>query len=140
MSDIAVTAANVLPGTGAVTPFKASDVFGEAVTAGMAVYRKASDNKIYKAVANATSAEAACIGIARNGGSAGQPAIYQSGGVIAIGGTTVAGTIYCASAANAGGICPWGDLASTNLVTIIGVGDGSGNIKMNINASAVPHA
>lgn len=140
MSAISVTAGNVLPGANAVATFNSSNVFGETVTAGQAVYQKASDGKFYKAKASLTATEAACVGIARNGGSAGQPAFFQTSGTIAIGGTTVAGTIYCVSAGTAGDIVPWADLASTNYVTILGVGDGLGNIVMGINVTGIAHA
>lgn len=141
MADISITPGSVLPGTSAVTSVPGTtDVYGETVTAGMAVYLKVSDKKIYKALANGTAAQAAHIGIARIGGSAGQPAIWQSGGTIAIGGTTVAGTIYCLSKNNAGGIGPWADLAATNYVSIVGVGDGLGNIVQGINNTGVLHA
>lgn len=139
MSAISVTAGNVLPGANAVATFNSSNVFGETVTAGQAVYQKASDGKFYKAQAD-TAAKATCVGIARNGGSAGQPAFFQTAGTIAIGGTTVAGTIYCVSAGTAGDIVPWADLATTNYVTILGVGDGTGNIIMGINVTGITHA
>lgn len=139
---MSITAGSVLPGSGAVTSVPdTTDIFGETVTAGQALFKKYStDKKLYKAKADGTAEQAAVIGIARLGGSAGQTAFWQSGGTIAIGATTVAGTIYTASTNAAGGLNPWADLGSSDYVSIVGVGDGAGNLVMGINNTGIQHA
>jgi hypothetical protein len=138
MADLTVTAASVVKSTGA-TLTAASEVYGETVTAGQSVYRKSTDSKIYKAQSDGTAEEATAIGIALVGGAVGQPAVYQTGGLITIGATVAIGTIYVVSA-TAGGIAPWADLASTNYVTIVGIGSTAAVIAMSINASGIQHA
>ena len=139
MADLSITATSVLKGTNAVVSTVTSNVFGETMTAGQSAYRKAADQKIYKAKAD-TTADATCIGVVLNGGAVNQPCVFQSAGTITIGATTAAGTIYCVSGANFGGIAPWADLSAGQYVTIIGVGDGAGGIVMGINVTGVAHA
>jgi hypothetical protein len=140
VADLSITATSVLPDTGASIQTVAGTVFGEAVTAGQAVYRKAADSKIYKAKGGTDPAVASSIGIALNGGAAGQPAVYQNGGPIAIGASTAAGTPYHCSGANFGGIAPYGDLTTGNYVTLLGYGDGAGNINMIVKPTGIQHA
>lgn len=130
MADVTITAANVVAGTSAQT---LTGTAGETITAGQAVYLKAADSKLYKADANVTSAEATAVGIALHGSLANQPLTYQTAGTITIGGTVVAGTAYYVSA-TAGGICPFADLTSTNLATLLGVATTTGAIKLTIQA------
>lgn len=143
MADITITPANVVPGSGAT---QVQGTAGETITAGMAVYYKSSDQRWWKAQADGTAAESGngtMYGIALTGSSAGQPIFvdtFDGTTGITIGGTTVVGTIYCVSA-TAGGICPWADLASTNYVTVLGVGAPSNKILMVQNAATgIAHA
>lgn len=126
-----------MPGTGAAITAGSDQLFGETCTAGQPLYR-GSDLKLYKAISD-TAAHAACVGIALNGGAAGQPAAFQSGGIIAIGGTAAQGTPYWVSG-SAGGIQPYADVGSGEYCTLVGVGDGSGNIVMSIKAYGLTHA
>lgn len=136
MSDITITAASVLPATGAVME---DGIAGETITAGMAVYLKASDSRLWKAVA--TSAAAAdAKGIALHAALAGQPLKYQKGGPMNIGATTDKTTTYMVSAANAGGVAPQADLASTNKITRLGYAtatDGSFVVDIRATGAAV---
>jgi hypothetical protein len=71
MGDIAVTAAKV----GVVYPERAeiySGIAGATITAGQAVYIVVADGKLNLADENASAETSACIGIALNGGGAGQ--------------------------------------------------------------------
>lgn len=138
MADLSITVASVLAAANAPKSSDQTYVWGEAVTRGMSVYRNA-DGKFYRAKAT-TAILAAAVGIALVDGATGQPAIYQTGGSIAIGATGVAGTIYVVSAANFGGIAPWADIATGNFVTILGVGDGAGNIALSLNPTGIAHA
>lgn len=117
MAALTITAANIIKGTGAQT---ASGTAGETITAGMAVYIKSSDNKIYKADANASAEASAAVGVALHGALASQPIVYQVGGPLSFGAILTAGLIYVAGATTAGDINPSSDLASGWYTNIIG--------------------
>lgn len=119
MADISITATSVVPGTGA--QINKERVAGETITAGMPVYRKASDDRWWKSQTDGTSAEADALGIALHAASAGQPLAVQTGGQITIGATIAAGVFYYVSN-TAGGICPVADLGTADYVTVIGYG------------------
>lgn len=118
-----------------------STVFGEAVTAGQAVYLKSSDGKWWLAQCDGTAEEAGSggVGVALNGGAANQPAAVQTGGLITIGGTVAATLVYVVSA-TAGGICPIADLVSTNKLTILGYATTTGVIDLRPLATGVAKA
>jgi hypothetical protein len=116
LADLTITATSVVKGTGAQLDY--TRVFGETVTAGMPVYLKESDGKYWKSQSDGTSAEAEALGIAINGGAAGQPAVVQTGGQLTIGATVAAGVFYYVSN-TAGGICPVADLGTADYVTAI---------------------
>lgn len=136
MADLSITAANVKPGTTCTTT---NGTYGETVTAGQAVYKSASDNYYYKAECDSTTAKAAAVGIALNSGSQYQPATILTSGNCSIGATVTVGSVYIVSA-TAGGIAPTTDLASTNYVTILGVGDTAATLLIKINASGAQKA
>lgn len=142
MADIAVTPASVAPGASST---QIQGIAGETITAGMAVYQKSTDSKWYKALASGTaqqSGNGVTYGIALTGSSAGQPIVVDTSDPngIAIGGTTVVGTLYCVSA-TAGGICPWVDLVATNYVTVLGVGQAGNKIVSIANGNTgIQHA
>lgn len=117
MADFTVTAANVVPTTAARNTLLA----GEAITAGMALYKKGSDSKAYKAQSDGTLEEATVIGIALNDAAAGQVVSYQTSGSLTFGGTTFggAGKIVCASN-TAGAIAPSADVTTGRRLSIIG--------------------
>lgn len=136
MADLTITAGSVLPGTDAVTT---PGTAGETLTAGMAVYLKASDGKFWKAQSDGTAAEGAIIGVALNGASAGQPVLVQTGGTITIGATVVVGGIYIVSAA-AGLICPFADIATLQILGIIGWAPSATTLLVKPQATAIVHA
>jgi len=110
---------------------------GASITAGMPVYKDASDsNKIKIADANDTAAKAAAVGIALNGASAGQPVAYQTAGVINLGATLTVGTIYCVSD-TAGSIMPHGDLSAGEYVSVLGTAITAANLQLKISNSGV---
>lgn len=130
MADITITPANVLPSASSVVY---TGTFGETVLAGQSIYLKSSDGRLYKAQ-NTTAEKAAAVGIALNGGSAGQPATYTSKNPLTIGGTLTVGSAYIVSA-TAGGIAPITDLASGGYLTILGGGNDSATLGLLINVS-----
>lgn len=115
MADLTITAASVVNGSAQT----ASGFAGETITAGQAVYIKAADGKLWKALSAGTAEEGAPVGVALNGGAVGQPIGYAANGPITIGATTVKTTTYVLSA-TAGGICPQADLVSTNRIARVG--------------------
>lgn len=138
MADLSVTAASVLPYVdSSVTNSTAAGNGGEAATAGMLVYKSASDGLYYKADCNA-SGKKTLAGILMNSVlAAGQPATVQSTGFVETGATTVTGTIYVLSA-TAGGICPAADLASGHDTSIFGVAaNTTGRIKIMLGNSGI---
>lgn len=140
MAAITVTAANVqkaiaqlgLPGSSTE-----HGRYGATVTAGQVVYRDATDSYDMK-LAIATSAAAAnAYGIALNGGADGQPSEVLRSGLYNPGGTVVVGQLYCVSAAAAGAIVPYGDLATTEYVSFIGIGITAALIYVNFTISGI---
>ncbi len=119
MSELSITAANVLPT--ATTALVGTKLAGGAITAGMGVYYKASDDKFYAAQSDGSLLEASTVGVALNSAAAGQ---YVTVGreSVTIGATVVVGTQYFTSQ-TAGGIGIATDVASTNYVTPLGVAD-----------------
>ncbi|HWH79617.1 MAG TPA: hypothetical protein VNT76_19695 [Candidatus Binatus sp.] len=111
---------------------------GETITAGMVVYKKSSDGKMYKAQNDGTLEES-CSGV-DNGVSltdsvlAGQYFVYLTGGTITIGATVVAGTAYYLGA-TAGSISLFSDIGTggTKYVTIIGFATTTAIINVAIN-------
>ena len=99
MADIAITAANVKKGVGAVTK---NVVYGGTITQGMVLYEKSSDSEWYAVDADDSIAAYTPLGIALTAGADGQPGIVQIAGEITAGGTLVAGSAYYCSATTAG--------------------------------------
>lgn len=118
MSDLSITAANVLAGTAAR---KVNGTAGATITAGKVLYEDPADKKLKLADCDsATAAARSPIGIALHGASNGQPLTYLSEGPVTIGATLTAGTTYYLSQ-TAGGICPLADLATGAYPVIIGI-------------------
>lgn len=133
MSDVSITPANVLPGSGASLE---TGTAGEALTAGAQVYQKAADKKWYKADCNSATAEvrrakATCC----TGSAAGQPCVVQKGGQITIGGTVANGTVYFLSG-TAGGIRPAADNTTGDYPQAIGIGVSSTVIDLDYDLAA----
>lgn len=134
MADLTITGTSVVPVDGTTGHYLA----GETITAGQPLYLSAS-NTLMVADANDTAVKAAVVGISLNGGSAGQPIKYQSGGTINLGATLAVGVIYVVSA-TVGKICPVTDMAAASYCTILGVATTAANLKLCIFASGVQQA
>ncbi|MCX5513421.1 hypothetical protein C3941_23820 [Kaistia algarum] len=119
MTDLVITAANVLAATGA--PLE-SGFAGEAIVAGKAVYKAAATEKWMLADSNAATAEARqATGIALNGASANQPvSVAKSGSDITFGAVFTAGLAYYLSD-TPGGICPVADIGAGEYVGLLGL-------------------
>ncbi|MGE0845835.1 MAG: hypothetical protein AB7L41_06165 [Flavobacteriaceae bacterium] len=134
MTDISITAANVVKGANAVTE---SGIAGATITAGQAVYLDSATGKYKLADSNdATAAVRQPRGIALNGASDGQPLTIQKSGDITIGATLTAGVAYYLSD-TAGGICPVADVGSGEYACIIGIAESTSVLHIAISYSGV---
>lgn len=116
MTDLAITATSVLPGSNAV---KDSGIAGEAIAAGKAIFLNTTTNRWMLSDNNGTGTRIV-NGIALNAAAVGQPVDYQKGGDITIGATLVAGTDYWLSG-TPGGIAPRVDLVTGMDPILIGI-------------------
>jgi hypothetical protein len=132
MTDLTITAANVVPGSGYS---RAVGIAGEAITAGQSVFLDSSTGKWMKADANATGKKSVG-GIALTGSALNQPIVVLTAGDITIGATVEPGTAYCLSN-TAGGICPQADLTTGDDVVLIGLGKSATVITVAIQAPGV---
>lgn len=129
MTDIAITAANVVAGSDAT---KESGIAGETIAAGKAVYRSSTTGKYMLADSNSATAEARkATAIALNGASLNQPITVQRGGDITIGGTLTAGTAYYLSD-TPGGICPLADVGGGEYLCLLGLAKSASVLALNI--------
>ena len=138
MADIAITAANVAPGTGAVIN---RGTAGATITAGQTLYADAANNGVLKKANAVTSAATAvCVGISVNGASTGQPVNYVSSGNYTVGGTVAAGAVYIVSPNNDGGIAPVADIGSGTITTVLLIGTSTTTAQIYLVSPAVAHA
>jgi hypothetical protein len=134
MTDISITAANVVAGTGAK---KVNGVAGAVVTAGQVVYRDSADGKFKLADCDhATAAVRSPYGIALNGAAANQPLTVITEGPVTIGGTLTAGVTYYLSSV-AGGVAPIADIASGDYPVILGIATSASVLDVNIQEAGV---
>lgn len=85
--------------------------------------------------ANATeSAGSAGLGVSLTKGAANDPGIVVTGGSMNLGATLTAGQPYFVSSA-AGGICPAGDLSSTEYTSYLGSATSASIINLGPHAS-----
>lgn len=134
MTDLSVTAANVVPGTDARQEV---GVAGETITAGQALYKSSTTGKWMKADSNSATAEArAATAIALTGSSLNQPIVVQTSGTITIGATMTAGIQYYLSD-TPGGICPVADIGSGEYVDLVGLSTSTTVMTLNFKYSGV---
>lgn len=134
MTDLVVTAANVIAGANALVE---RGLAGATITAGQVVYKEASTGKFKLADSNSVTAEVRqAYGIALNGASDGQPLAVQKSGDITIGATMTAGVAYYLSD-TPGGICPVADVGAGEYVGLIGLAKSTTVMAMQLNYSGV---
>lgn len=133
MSDISITAANVIAGSDDVSHVTAA----ATITAGKVVFKDPTSGKRDLADNNsATAAARVPEGIALNGASLNQPLAIQKSGPITIGGTLVPGTVYFLSG-TPGGICAAADLTTGMYPTSLGIALSTTVLDLNIQPSNV---
>jgi hypothetical protein len=129
MADLTITAASVVAGSNANVE---RGSFGEAVTAGQAVYKSPTTSKYMRADSNSVTPQARdALGIALNGGALDQPAEIQKSGRITLGATLTAGTDYYLSD-TPGGICPRADVGTGEYVCLLGLAESTSVLDLNI--------
>lgn len=126
MTDIAITAANVVPGANARL---LDGTAGETIAAGKTCYKNSSDLWMLADSDSATAGAKDGTAISVNSASLNQPIKLQKGGALTIGGTVTAGDPYFISS-TAGGICPYGDLSSGEKVVQVGVATSAAIIEV----------
>lgn len=119
MTDLSITAANVVAGANAATE---QGIAGATITAGQVVYRAAATGKYMLADADSATAEARTPrGIALNGASDGQPLSVLIAGQITIGATLDPEETAYYLSSTAGGICPHADVGNGEYYSQIGL-------------------
>lgn len=130
MADLTITAANVLAAADAKTRIVTA---GTTLARGKVVCRE-SDGRYGLAQANTGNARRA-EGICLSDAAIGQLVVItapEEGGNINLGATLTVGQIYVVSAASAGGIAPYADLASGHYVVMIGIATSASNLLMKM--------
>jgi hypothetical protein len=134
LTDIVITAANVVAGSGVKIT---SGTAGVAITAGQWVYLDPTTGKYALADNNsATAAQRVPVGVALNNAAANQPIDIQTSGPCTIGGTLTAGVAYYQSS-NPGGMCAVADLTTGMYPCILGIATSTTVLNINIQASGV---
>jgi hypothetical protein len=129
MTDLSITAANVLAGSGAASK---EGTAGEAITAGKAVYFDATTRTWKLADSNsATAAARQANGIALNGAAANQPLKVHTEGPITLGAVLTAGVGYYLSD-TPGGICPVADVGTGEYVCLLGLASSTSVLDVDI--------
>lgn len=136
MTDLSITAGNVLPGSNATVAVKTA---GEAIDAGEAVYYDEAARELKLADADAGASGDAIRkpdGIAINSAGDGQPCSYVKQGDVTLGSVLTAGTAYYLSG-NAGKICPLVDLEAGDDVVLLGLAKSATVLALNIQIPGV---
>ena len=138
MADLTITAANVSLVSGVPFPDQRA---GGAITTGDVVYQ-ADDQTWQRAKASGTVQEAGSnnygIALATAAAADARISVAGPGCTVALGAGAI-GTIYCISA-TAGKIAPAADMASTNKVTILGVGVATNRLVLTPGSNYVSGA
>jgi len=127
MSDISITAANVVTSSSSIRTGTA----GASITAGQVLYVDSANGNVLKLASTASAAAAAAVGVALHAAASGQPIAYQTSGEVTIGGTVAVGVPYFVSD-NAGGLRPLADAGTGDYATLVGIGTSTTKIYINI--------
>lgn len=131
MADLTITAASVVPGSGATV---VRGYAGATITAGQVVYLDEATNEYLLADCDsATAAAKTPSGIALNGASDGQPLAVCTRGALTLGSILTEGVAYYLSA-TAGGIAPVADLGSGDDVALLGIATSTSVLHVQIVA------
>lgn len=135
MADLTITPASVVAGNGAVIEHGYA---GATITAGQVVYLDEDGDGQYK-LADTDSATADIRrprGIALHGASDNQPLAIIKSGPVTIGAAILAGVAYYLSG-TPGGICPVADVAAGDYACILGMGQSTSVLLVDIQYPGV---
>jgi hypothetical protein len=133
MADLSQTPVNVQLAGGGVS-LRTVQV-GETTTQGQPMYLKSSDNKYWRADADA-EASATARGIALTPGAANDYIVLATAGDVDLGATLTVGETYCVST-NVGAIAPIGDLTTGDYVSILGTATAADTLDLDIRNSGI---
>jgi hypothetical protein len=136
MGVLSQTAAAVHPTAGVTNTFE-QKFAGEAVTAGMPLYLKASDDKYYKADSD-DAAKDDVRGIAVCDAAINQAVVIQLTGQIDLGGGLTKGEVYVPGS-TAGQVQLNTDWGSGDYMTILGVAIATDNLLLALTTTGVAH-
>lgn len=131
MADLTITASAVVKTS---TTSILEGIAGGTVTAGQPVYKDTTASNTLKPCDADVLASSKAVGIALHSASTNQPLKYASRGDLTMGAVMTKGVPYFVST-TAGGICPYGDLASGDYVTFLGVASSTSNLVIGITAA-----
>lgn len=135
MSDLSITAANVLASGGAKT---VDAILGGTQTAGQIVYIEAASGTTKPCDCDSATAEARSPkGFLLNGGGAGQPCKILTSGPITLGAVLTVGVTYYLSPGSAGGLCAVADVLSGDYPVIMGVARSTSVLDVKIHEAGV---
>ena len=135
MVDLVQTPANVALAAGGGSR---RGIAGATIVAGNSLYLNSS-GQLVPAQHDVSAVEAACVGIALNGGATGQPIRYATAGNINVGATLTVGETYVVGAGD-GAIAPVADVGTGQFPTILGVATAADTLKMGILQGGVARA
>lgn len=135
MADLVVVAANVKPGSDAVTK---RGIAGEAISAGESIFI-ATDGELELCEKDQAVADAACVGVALNDAAALQPVEYARSGTVDMGAILAIGQTYIVGA-GPGALAPEADAAAGEFTTVVGIATTANLLKLGILQSGVAHA
>jgi len=133
MSDISITAANVIAGANSI---REAGIAGATITAGQVVYKDDTTRKFLLADADGAVALRTPYGIALNGAALNQPLGVLRAGEITIGATVTAGVAYYLSD-DPGGICPLADVSGGDYIVQIGLAKSATVIVVDFQITGV---
>ena len=138
MADYTITAASVKISGSNVRSVTVQ--VGEAVTEGAVLYLDSTTSKHMLADAT-TATKAEVVGVAVTAASTDGYILMQTARNYFSGTTLVAGDpVFLSATAGGGKLCPHADLASTNLVTLIGFASSTTEIELNIDPTGIARA
>ena len=134
MTDLVITAANVVPGANSK---QETGTAGEALAPGKLIYKAAATNKWMLSDSNSATAEARTpTAVCLTGSGLNQPVVAHRSGLLTIGAAVAANTPYFASD-TPGGICPIADVGTGEYMTEVGIAVSATVIDVSFKSTGV---
>lgn len=135
MADISVTAASVK--VASATTRVQQVTYGGTVTHCQPLYSDSTDSNEYKPADADAAASSVAVGVSYTPGGDGDIGHIVTSGRINVGGAHLTQGVPYFVSTNAGGICPYGDLASGDYVTYIGTAISTSVLEVDIHATGI---